>query len=29
MTGLRTAIFLAFRPHGLATCSDSLYLPKV
>lgn len=28
MTGLLTAIFLAFRPHGLATCSDSLYLPK-
>lgn len=28
MTGMLTAIFVAFRPHWLATYSDSLYLPK-
>ena len=28
LTGMLTAIFVAFRPHWLATYSDRLYLPK-
>jgi uncharacterized membrane protein len=28
MTGMLTAIFVAFRPHWLATYSDRLYLPR-
>jgi uncharacterized membrane protein len=28
LTGMLTAIFVAFRPHWLATYSDRLYLPR-
>ena len=28
LTGMLTAIFVAFRPEWLATYSDQLYLPK-
>jgi uncharacterized membrane protein len=28
ITGMLVAIFVAFRPHWLATYSDRLYLPR-
>ena len=28
ITGMLTAIFVAFRPHWLATYTDRLYLPR-